>query len=104
MVFTLLLGRAIQLQMVDYDLYSRIARENITRTEVEPATRGNVYDMAGRTIAEDRQSFSLYLTPQYLRDTDVDSIGDLMMLDTQARRRLRDRLGAVPARRRAHQI
>ena len=36
LAFTILLGRMIQLQIVEYDHYSEIARENITRTITLP--------------------------------------------------------------------
>lgn len=104
LAFTVLLGRVIQLQLVDYDHYAQIARENITRTQGLPATRGLVRDHNGHVIATNRPSFDVYLTPQYLRDTDLARIAELLGLDQAASRALQERIASVPARRRAHQI
>lgn len=103
-VFIVLFGRMIQLQLFDYPKYARIARENITRTVTLPATRGVVRDANDRIVATNRAAYNVYLTPQYLAAGDVGRITELMGLDAEGRARLAERISEVPARRRAHQI
>lgn len=102
--FGVLLGRMIQLQLVEGDHYAQLARENITRTITLPATRGVIRDTNGRVIATNRAAYNVYLTPQYLSSTDLPRIAQLMGLEEEARTHLTNRINEVPARRRAHQI
>ncbi|MBX3269261.1 MAG: penicillin-binding protein 2 [Sandaracinaceae bacterium] len=103
-VFGALLGRMIQLQIVEHDRYAAIARDNITRTITLPATRGVIRDTGGRIVATNRAAFNVYLTPQYLASSDLARIAELMGLDAEARATLARRVEEVPAPRRAHQI
>lgn len=102
--FVLLLGRIAQLQLVEHEAWARISQENITKTISLPATRGLLRDTRGRTIAENRPSYVVYLTPQLLTPEDVDRVIELMGLDDTRAAELRRRLDAVPAHRRTHQI
>jgi len=63
LVFAVLLGRMIQLQLVECDHYAQLARENITRTVTLPATRGVIRDTNGRVVATNRAAYNVYLTP-----------------------------------------
>jgi penicillin-binding protein 2 len=104
-VFGLLGVRAVYLQVVRYDHYARIARDNITKEITRPATRGIVRDTAGRVIAENQPSYNVFITPQLIRgDEDIDRIAELMQLDAEARAQFRQRLAAVSEARRNHQI
>lgn len=102
-VFLTLFGRMVQLQLVD-TRWSEEAQENIIRTIRLPATRGILRDSRGRVIAENRPSYSVYLTPQEMDGEARQLFGDLMDLDQEARADMRRRLDDVPARRRLHQI
>lgn len=103
-VFSLLIGRMAHLQLVQHDAWAHIARENITKTISLPATRGLLRDTRGRTIAENRPSYVVYLTPQLLAPEDVTRIADLMNLDETERAALRRRLDEIPPHRRTHSI
>lgn len=104
LTFGVLLGRMIQLQLVEYEHYDAVARENITRTITLPATRGVIRDTHGNVVATNRAAYNVYLTPQYLADTDLPRIAELMGLEPEARQALVARIADVPAPRRAHQI
>src|SRR5690606_5448818 len=104
LAFTILTGRMVQLQLVDYDHYARIARENITRTVGLPATRGIIRDANGRVLATNRAAYNVYVTPQYLAPGDIGRLAELMGIDAEARRALEQRVADIPERRRAHQI
>ncbi len=103
-VFLALVGRMVQLQLVQREHWSAIARENITKTFRLPATRGIVRDARGRLVASNRPSYDVYLTPQLLSPEDIDLLCELMDLDPDERAHLRRRIAAIPLHRRMHQI
>ncbi len=103
--FAVLMGRAIQLQVIEGEHWSTIARENITKTITVPATRGIVRDTNDRVIAENRPAYNVYITPQLLDpETDAAKLAELMGLDAEARAAFERKLEQVPAHRRTHQI
>ncbi len=105
LVFSVLLGRAIQMQVVDFDYWNGIATENITKTITLRATRGLIMDSKGHVIATNRPAYNLHLTPQFLDpDTDLPKLAELMGLSAAERDALRAKLESVPERRRSHQI
>jgi len=103
-VFSVLIGRMVQLQVVEHDHYASIARENITKTLTLPATRGILRDRSGRIVVTNRPSYDVYLTPSRLEEGDEARVADLMGLDAEGRADLTERLANVPQHRRAHQI
>jgi len=104
LVFTGLLGRMVQLQLVDHERWAEIARENITRTLTLPATRGILRDRAGRIVVSNRPAYDVHLTPHYLRDEDRSLLAELMGLDEAGRADFARRLERIPEHRRTHQI
>lgn len=102
--FLVLLGRVVQLQIVEHEHWASIARENITRTIGMPATRGIIRDAQGRVVATNRAAYNVYVTPQYLAPGDLGRIAELMGLGEEERHRLEERVNNVPPRRRSHQI
>jgi len=104
LAFTVLLGRIVQLQLVDHDHWAGIANENITRTIGMPATRGIIRDAEGRVVATNRAAYNVYVTPQYLAPGDLRRLAELMGLNAEERRRLEQRVADVSPRRRSHQI
>lgn len=103
-VFTVLIGRMFQLQIVDHEHYASIARENITKTLTLPATRGIIRDRAGRIVVTNRPSYDVFITPSLLEEGDEARVAELMGLDQEGRADLAERLAAIPQHRRAHQI
>ena len=105
-VFSVLIGRMVQLQVVEHDHYASIARENITKTLTLPATRGIVRDRAGRIVVTNRPSYDVYLTPSRLaRGRRRPGVADLMGLDAEGRADLdrapRERAASTGARTRS---
>ena len=104
LVFAMLIGRVVQLQVVQRDAWMARAHENITKTIRLPATRGVLRDTAGRVIATNRPSYLVYVTPQLMTPEHVELFADLMNMSGDERRDLDRRLREVPNRRRTHQI
>lgn len=103
-VFTVLLGRMMQLQVRNHDEYAEIAHENVTKTIPLHATRGIVRDRAGRVVISNRASWDVLVTPMLLEEGHVPLIEELLGLDEAARADFEERLAAIPERRRSHQI
>lgn len=104
-VFCVLWGRAVQLQVVRYEHFAAVAKENITKTITFPASRGLIRDHKGRVVASNRPSYKVYITPQLLDpDHDLPRFAELMGLDDEGLKALKARIDAIPARRRTHQI
>ncbi len=103
--FSVLIGRMVQLQILEHDKWTAVARENMTRTIRLRATRGVVEDTAGRIVADSRPSYALYVTPRFF-DTrkDLPRLARLLDLSSEEREAIRERLAAVPERRRGHSI
>lgn len=104
LVFLGLLGRMVQLQLVEYEHYASIALKNTTRTSSLKATRGLIRDRQGRVVALNRAAYQVYVTPQYLERGDLDRMASLLGLSESERDALVAKVKRVPARRRAHQI
>ncbi|MCC7535840.1 MAG: penicillin-binding protein 2 [Deltaproteobacteria bacterium] len=69
--FALLLGRLVQLQVLESDHWSARARGNVMRTIELRSTRGIIRDRLGNTVATNRPAFNVYITPAYV-DIDRD--------------------------------
>ncbi len=103
-IFSVLLGRMMQLQIRNHDEYAEIAHENITKTIPLHATRGIVRDRAGRVVISNRASWDVLVTPMLLEEDHVPLIEELLGLDEAERADFEERLAAIPERRRSHQI
>jgi penicillin-binding protein 2 len=104
-IFAIIVGRLVKLQLVDGDEWRAIARENVTKTLLRPATRGVIRDAGGRVIADNRPSYNVYITPQLVRTREsIDQVAALMALTPEQKADFEARLAAIPQRRRTHQV
>ncbi len=62
-LFTALIGRLVHLQVVLVDHYRQETRNRIYRRVPVPPARGRIRDSTGKVLAEDRESFDLWLVP-----------------------------------------
>lgn len=87
-----LVGRLIQLQLVDGQKYADLATENRIRLDPSPARRGVIYDRFGQPIASNKRNFHVKIIPEQTEDFDstVDALGDLLQLSDRRKKRLRD--------------
>lgn len=67
-VFLLLGLRLFQLQIVSGDQYYRKSTDNFVKELERPAVRGQIRDRNGQVLAENRPSYSVYVTPRYLTE------------------------------------
>ena len=59
-------GRLFYLQVIEGDSFFRVTSDNIVRTEVLPAVRGQIRDRKGRVVATVRPSYNVYVTPRQI--------------------------------------
>jgi len=59
----ILLGRAVQLQVVQGEEYLQTAEQNRLRVHYVKASRGIIYDRQGRPLVSNIPNFSLFVTP-----------------------------------------
>ena len=97
-------SRLVYLQVIDYRHWAAEARQNVTKRVRLPATRGVIVDRHGRVVADNRPAYNLFVTPQLLADADVELLGKLMHLSDVEMLDFREKLAAVPERRRSHML
>lgn len=61
--FIALVGRLIQLQLIEGDVHRAQARRNIVREGYLATTRGVIRDSLGRVLAANRPAYNVYVTP-----------------------------------------
>lgn len=93
-VFSVYIGRLVQLQLIEGGELEAASERNFLRTVKLPADRGTIYDRGGKRLAHNEPRFDLYVTPAR-----VDDVGKLMELlkpvlglDSLDVVRLRDRI------------
>ena len=73
-VFSLFIGRAAHLQILQGDEYRALAEGNRVRIDSIPALRGVIYDRNHRTLAENSPTFRLIATPIDLPEKEEDRV------------------------------
>lgn len=62
------IGRLVQLQIYDHELFAEKSQGNRIRTEAVPPTRGLIFDRRGRVLAENLPAYQLELIPEQVAD------------------------------------
>lgn len=74
--FGALVGRLVQLQLVEGDVHRAQARRNIVREGYLATTRGVIRDALGRVLAANRPAYNVYVTPGRL---DMEKVWPLVV-------------------------
>lgn len=90
----LILGRLVQLQIVDYDKYSPLSRENSLRQEVINPARGLIYDRNGRLIVDNEPIYSITITPASYDTSNTPLLANLLNIPVQ---KIRERIDEAQA-------
>lgn len=102
--FLAILGRLIQLQLLEHGRWQGEAQSNITKRITLPATRGILRDREGRVVADNRPAYSVYVSPQQLQPDEAERLAVLLQLTPSETQAFKLRLAAVPARRRSRTL
>jgi penicillin-binding protein 2 len=105
-LFAILIGRLVWLQVVQHEYYTELSQGNRVRLEPIPAPRGTIYDRNGTILAENRPAYQLELIREQVPDLDdtlarLAQVGLLDPDDLDGTRRLvvsRRAFDAVPIR------
>jgi penicillin-binding protein 2 len=65
LTFLVLVGRLVQLQLIDGEEHRQESLSNVIRTSSIPAVRGQIIDAKGRVVATSRPSHSVVVTPHH---------------------------------------
>ncbi len=68
LVFMLLIGRLVQIQILEAEKNIRLSNENSMRLKVIVPPRGRIFDRNGEVLARNRPSYSICVLPHKLRD------------------------------------
>lgn len=73
-----ILGRLIQLQIVEYETYIPLSRENSLRQEIITPARGLIYDRTGNLIVDNEPIYSITITPANYDNSNTPFLAELM--------------------------
>ncbi len=105
LLFAVILGRLLQLQVWNAEHFRTLAHQNITQTQTLPASRGLIFDTEQRLIAGNEPAYDLLVTPSLLGAPGVqERLVALLDLDKEATDLLQSRMDALPVYRRNHQV
>ena len=72
-MFVLLIGRLVIIQIVKADEYSQKQTDLITHSETITASRGDIYDRNMNLLAKDATCAKIVVYPKNLRDTNTEN-------------------------------
>jgi len=67
----LVVGRLVQLQVIEHEHFADLSQGNRIRIEPVPPTRGLIYDRQGVILAENVPTYQLELVPEQVEDVDA---------------------------------
>lgn len=67
----LVVGRLVQLQVIEHEHFADLSQGNRIRIEPVPPTRGLIYDRRGFILAENVPTYQLELVPEQVEDVDA---------------------------------
>jgi penicillin-binding protein 2 len=92
-VFVVLLGRLVQLQLLEVDLHRAQARKNIVGDITLATTRGVIRDAFGKVLAANRPSYNVYAVPDQIdMEKTWPRVAALMGLDETEKTELEQKL------------
>ena len=93
-IFSILLFRAIQLQVIEFDTYHTQANKNRIQIESTPPMRGLIFDTNGKLLAGNTPVFSLNMVVELSKPLDktLGNLSDLLPLSEEERKNFQQRL------------
>jgi penicillin-binding protein 2 len=94
LVFLVLVGRLVQLQVLEGDSLKRSSEENFIRTEVLSADRGALFDRHQRLLAGNKASFEVFVTPASVKKPAalLEGLREVLELDALDLDKLREKI------------
>ncbi|MEM6405758.1 MAG: penicillin-binding protein 2 [Pseudomonadota bacterium] len=106
LILVLLVGRLVQLQVLNHTHFTTLSKDNRVRLEPLPPTRGLIYDRQGVLLAQNQPAYSLEMIPEQVPDIENTwfRLSQLITLSTHDRARFeqikqhRRRFERIPVR------
>ncbi len=93
-IFLLLAGRLVQLQALHGDEYYQKSTNNFIHERDWPAVRGQIRDRNGTVLVENRPAYSVYVTPRFLVDGELQRLRKYLELSDEQFSQLTAKLAA----------
>jgi penicillin-binding protein 2 len=92
LLLSVVVGRLVQLQVLDYEVFAAQSEGNRFRIEAVPPIRGLVFDRNGRVLAENLPAYQLELIPEQVGDIDgtLARLASIGLIEAEDIPRLRD--------------
>ncbi|WP_372638241.1 penicillin-binding protein 2 [Fodinibius sp.] len=86
-----IMGRLFQLQILDYETYEPLSRENALRQQSINPARGLIYDRNGQLLVDNKPIYSITITPSAYDPDKMPLLADLLDVpDAEVRQRVRE--------------
>lgn len=82
LIFSIFLGRLIQLQFLYSDIYGKRSEENSIRQIQRDPIRGLIFDRKGKIIVDNRPSYSVTVIPAEFQKENIPILAKILNLDT----------------------
>lgn len=82
-IFLIFAGRLIQLQVLEYDIYSPISERNSVRQEPLNPSRGLITDRNGEILVSNEPVYNIYVTPSDFKRENTVLLGRIMGIPTE---------------------
>jgi penicillin-binding protein 2 len=79
----IIIGRLFQLQILEYDTYNPLSRENSLRQEVIKPARGLIYDRNGNLLVDNEPIYTITITPASYDEKNTPILADLMNIPVE---------------------
>jgi penicillin-binding protein 2 len=92
LLLSVVIGRLVQLQVFDYEIFAAQSEGNRFRIEAVPPIRGLVFDRKGRVLAENLPAYQLELIPEQVENIDgtLARLAAIGLIEAEDIPRLRD--------------
>lgn len=81
--FIVLFGRIIQLQILDYDEYAPLSRQNSIRLDIVNSARGLILDRNGKILVENQPIYSITVTPAKFQMGNLPLLAELLEMEPE---------------------
>jgi penicillin-binding protein 2 len=75
-----MIGRLIQLQIIEHDLYNPISQSNALRQETVTPSRGLIFDRNGELLVDNEPVYTITITPRIFKDVSIPLLATLVGL------------------------
>ncbi len=102
--FAILLGRLVQMQLIQGRDYREQAHNLMIRRVTIKAKRGVIMDRRGRVMVDNEINFNVYIVPRYFPAEAFPKLKKYLKLDDEQSRHIRKKIIEAPEGRRAFSL